>query len=175
LTPTSNPDKLSLVDGHEIDRTVTNLMEHLYDRMMRGFAKEARALIEPHFSEETAQPGSWMSQLPSSGHCVLASMFVFIYLGARCSFVSTEIGGQSHWWIKCHDEYAGAEIDITADQFGEPPILVAVGGEGLRPDSQVKIRSVVEIDKETKERFILLMSRVTEIDFEEAKRYLLTQ
>ena len=130
--------------------------------------------MEPHFCEETAQPGSWMSQLPSSGHCTVASMVIFIYLGARCDFVSTKIGGQSHWWIRCSDEYAGAEIDVTADQFGEPPVLVAVSPEGLRPGSEVRVRNVIEIDLATKDRFLLLVSRMTDVDFEDAKRYLLT-
>lgn len=143
--------------------------------MMRGFAKEARAVIEPHFSEETAQPGTWMEKLPSSGHCVMASMFIFIYLGARCHFVSAEISGQSHWWVRCHEEYAGAEIDITADQFGQAPVLVSVSHDGLRPELDVKVRRVAEIDKDSKERFILMMSRITKIDYEEARKYLLTQ
>ena len=148
-------------------------MTHLFDIMMRSFAKESRALIEPHFSEEAAQPGSWMSELPSSGQCVVASMFLFIFLGARCNFISTKIHGQSHWWIRCSDEYAGAEIDITADQFGQPPVLTKVSYEGLRPGSEVRERHAIEIDKPTRDRFLLLLSRVHNVDFEEARKYLM--
>ncbi len=141
--------------------------------MMRSFAKESRAMIEPHFCEETAHPGSWMSELPSSGHCTVASMFLYIFLGARCNFVSTKIHGQSHWWLRCASEYAGAEIDITADQFGQPPVLTCVSFEGLRPGSEVRVRNVMEIHKETRDRFLLLLSKVHNVDFEEAKKYLM--
>lgn len=175
MTAAFNPDKLPFVSGEEINQKVTDTFRHLYDRMMRSFAAEVRALIEPHFSEETAQPGSWMSELPSSGHCTVASMFIFIFLGARCDFVSTEIQKQSHWWIKCYDEYAGAEIDITADQFGEAPVLTDVSREGLRPDMDVRVRHVTEIDKGTRERFLLLVSRVHDVDYDEARKYLLIE
>jgi len=162
------------VGREEINDKVTGLMSHLFDRMMRSFATEIRILIEPHLCKETAQPGSWMSKLPSSGHCTVVSMIVFIYLGSRCDFVSAKIHNQSHWWIKCHHEYAGAEIDITADQFGEPSILVDVSDEGLRPSAEVRVRSPEEISLETRERFLLLLSKLVDADFEEAKKYLLS-
>lgn len=158
--------------SEEVNDVISKTMERLYDRMMRGFAKEMRAIIEPHFSEETAQPGSWMSAIPSSGHCVVASMMMYVFLGTRCTFVSKEIHGQSHWWVRGEAEYAGAEMDVTADQFGGSPVLVEAR-DGLREGS--KVRSLEEIDWETRSRFLLFFSRVTGLDYEEAQLHILSQ
>lgn len=155
----------------EVSTAISNTMGRLYDRMMRGYGEEVRTMIEPHFSEETSQPGSWMSKIPSSGHCVVASMVLYVYLGARANFVSKEVNGMSHWWIRCKEPYAGAEIDITADQFGESKIQISTSTLGLRPGA--KIRTVHEIDFETKGRFLLFFSKMHDLDFYEDGEFLL--
>lgn len=146
-----------------VAQAISGTMARLYDRMMRSFAQETRDMIEPHFSEETSQPKSWMSEIPSSGHCVVASMVMFVFLGARCDFVSKEVNGMSHWWIRCKEPYAGAELDITADQFGEAPVLASTSIEGLRPGA--KVRTIHEIDIETKDRFLMLFSKMNNLDY----------
>jgi len=154
----------------EVKDAISNTMGRLYGHMMRGFATEVRTMIEPHFSEETSQPGSWMSKIPSSGHCVVASMAMYVFLGARCDFVSKEVNGMSHWWIRGKEAYAGAEIDITADQFGESPVLTCVDPWGLRPGARV--RTVHEIDLATKDRFLLFFSKMNDIDYYEDGKFL---
>lgn len=157
----------------EVSDAISSTMSRLYDPMMRGYATEVRAMIEPHFSEETSQPGSWMSKIPSSGHCVVASLVVHVFLGARCDFVSKEINGQSHWWVRCREEYGGADIDITADQFGESPVLTCVTTGGLRPGA--KIRRMEEIDLETKNRFLMFFSKMNGLNYYKDIGYILSQ
>ena len=157
----------------EVTDVITDTMEEFYDCMMRGFATAVRSKIEPHFAEDTSEPGSWMSQLPSTGHSLAASMVLYVFLGARCHFRRMNIHGQEHIWIRCSEEYAGAEIDITADQLGEAPVLVSLSRFGLRPDSEPVIAQ--EIDPDIRSRFLLLFSRMTGLDYKEAKEFMRNQ
>ena len=118
-----------------------------------NLANKFRKMIENHFSQETALPGTNHVR-PSSGQCAVASILFARLTGADC--LSTEIDGISHWFNRLNINGVNYDIDITADQFGFNPVRIALEGE-LYPF--YKRRNADEINTETLDRALKLAEK----------------
>lgn len=115
------------------------------------FAEDLKLDLAPHFSADTAYPGTnWTSANPSLGHCAVVAFIVNKLFGG--DFVSARYKGQSHWFNRVD----GYDIDLTGDQYGLPTIRLALEGQ-LYEDT--RLRSSDEMQEETRERARLLMQR----------------
>src|SRR5688572_11633064 len=85
-------------------------------------AKQLRARLDRAFRPDTAAQGLEGS-VPSAGHCAVASVVAHNILGGH--LVSAIVGGVSHWFNRIPFGDRLLDIDLTADQFGNLPILVA--------------------------------------------------
>lgn len=112
-----------------------------------------RKALEPHFSSETALPGT-NYKMPSSGHCAVVSTIVHDLYGG--DLVSTILDNQSHWFNRFVLTDGVFDIDITGDQFGYPIIQKSKEGT-LYPNA--RIRSVRELNQETKIRAEILANK----------------
>ena len=119
---------------------------------MRDDLERIRLCLETGFSEETAYPGTWTKDIPSTGHCAAAAVIVQERLGG--DLLSTFIPDEgSHWYNRIQDvDGTIYEVDLTGDQFGEKAVRLTTGF--LYGDS--RIREFGDVAKETVERAILL-------------------
>jgi hypothetical protein len=100
--------------------------------------------LSPHFSKETANPGSFGFP-PSSGHCAVVALIVYFTHGGN--LVSTKIDNQSHWYNKVYYNYP-FWADLTGDQFDKDHVQVSI--KELYPET--RIRDLGEVNLETFER-----------------------
>lgn len=114
---------------------------------------ELREKLEPHFSRDTAFPGS-PTVPPSSGHCAVVAIIAHLVFGAN--IVSSIVKGQSHWFNRAVVTGYSVDFDMTADQFGFPAVLVA-GNGALYPGTRE--RQISEANTETLKRAKLLALR----------------
>lgn len=112
-----------------------------------------RRKLDGAFSRDTAAAGTVLS-VPSAGHCAAVAAVVHAELGGQ--FVSTTIGGRSHWFNRLEDGGLLVDVDLTGDQFGYPRVRIAPVGE-LYPSSRV--RTAQQLDVETLRRALLLAVR----------------
>ena len=117
------------------------------NRSPREFAvhtlEEIRQQFETAFHPDTASQGS-MGDIPSTGHCAVAAIIVQNIIGG--DFVSASVNGISHWFNRVCFRNSLFDIDLTADQFGGPPILIA-DADCLYPET--RIRTYQELTTET--------------------------
>lgn len=118
---------------------------------------ELRAFVELGFSPETAQSGSYTCDAPSAGQCAAVALIVQEALGGQ--LVSAHVGGISHWFNRVRSGNGELDVDITADQFGLPPIRSADAGM-LYPETRV--RQSTDVREETKRRSALLRQLANE-------------
>jgi hypothetical protein len=112
-----------------------------------------RAQLERGFSPETAQHGL-VHRVLSAGQCAAVAVVLHELLGGQ--LVSARVEGESHWFNRLPTPEGEVDVDITADQFGFPPVRIASIGE-LYPGTRV--RSEAEISPETRHRSELLKRR----------------
>ena len=104
-------------------------------RSVDDFARQAlrcaliRSAMEEVFSCETVW-GDCRLDRPSMGHCFMASMAVQDLLGG--DILQGRVRGVAHYWNRLG---GGLTLDLTADQFGEPPMQLIEGD--LRPHELV--------------------------------------
>lgn len=100
-------------------------------------AREARAFLEPHWERWHREAGSPPGKTSvSQGTCGRSSQFLAEMLREEgfetelafgspvtcpCGFRSAN-GWRGHAWVICHEP--ARIIDLTADQFGAPPVIV---------------------------------------------------
>ncbi len=116
-------------------------------------ATRVRSLFENYFSKDTAAVGT-TSPIPSAGHCAVAALLAQNMFDGE--LVSASVMGMSHWFNRVRYDGAFHDVDLTADQFGYPPIQVAGAGK-LYKDTQVRSRS--EVAQETINRANLLHTK----------------
>src|SRR5690606_8083903 len=117
---------------------------------LADWSRHARDRLEAAFSSETAQQG-WPTSAPSSGQCAAVAVIVHELLGGR--MVSALVDGRSHWFNRLNTSVGDVDLDLTADQFGYPPIRLSRAGK-LYPGTRV--RQSIEVSLETKARSNLL-------------------
>jgi hypothetical protein len=116
-------------------------------------ARELRKRIEIAFRPDTAAQGL-EGNVPSAGHCGVASVVVQNILGGQLA--SAIVGGISHWFNRVRFGEHTFDIDLTADQFGGPAIVIAEADQ-LYIGSRV--RSYSDLKLETLLRAALLANR----------------
>ena len=128
-------------------------------RALKNLAREIRAELEPYFSAETCL-GEFNPEIPSAGHSIVASLYLetctcLLPTAALVHLYSTTVQGLSHWFLRVTDEGSGEDwdVDITADEFGSPPILIAPAGELY---AHCELRHLWEIPAETWDRYYTL-------------------
>ena len=121
--------------------------------MRSPYGAQLRVTLVRAFSSDTAAPGT-VSRVPSAGHCAAVAAVVRAEFGG--DFLSTVVGGQSHWFNRIHVGGRSFDVDLTGDQFGLDEIRVARAGE-LFPSSRV--RTVEQLNDETLRRARLLAVR----------------
>ena len=97
-------------------------------------AKQLRSRLDRAFRPDTAAQGL-EGAVPSAGHCAVVSVVVHNVLGGE--LVSATVGGISHWFNRVRFDERVFDIDLTADQFGAPPIIIADANQ-LYPDTRVR-------------------------------------
>lgn len=117
-------------------------------------AANLRAKLERGFDQDTALPGAWRCEVPSSGQCAAVALIVHDTLGG--SLVSAHVNGISHWFNRITTSDGELDIDITADQFGFVPIRIGDPGSLYANE---RIRSKAELRVETVSRAQLLKAR----------------
>jgi len=116
-------------------------------------AKELRNRLEQAFRPDTAAQGL-EGNVPSAGHCAVASVVVQNILGGELA--SAIVGGISHWFNRIRFGDRVFDIDLTADQFGNGPILIADSNQ-LYPGTRVRLSQ--DLTVETLLRAALLARR----------------
>lgn len=114
-----------------------------------------RERFDKIFAADTAYPGSWDPAMPAKGHCAIVALTVQRLAGGELA--SAPIGG-SHWFnhkVKLETEHL-VDLDFTGDQFGFPKIRTALAG---RLYFGFKVRSLEEVNEETRKRFELFWER----------------
>jgi hypothetical protein len=109
--------------------------------------------LERAFTPDTAAKGFPLTT-PSAGQCAAVSAIVHFDLGAELA--SAHVGGLSHWFNRFPVGEASLDVDLTGDQFGQPPVQVAVSGS-LYEDT--RRRNPSELHVETLERARRLADR----------------
>ncbi|WP_319825504.1 transglutaminase domain-containing protein [Thalassovita sp.] len=101
-------------------------------------AKQVRRFLEPRWEEWHRHEGSPRLQAPSQGTCGRSSLFLREVLraeGLMAEFVAgSPSEGQEGYWLggawhgHAWVEVEGWIVDVTADQFGAPPVIVSPVG-----------------------------------------------
>lgn len=115
-----------------------------------------RGTLDPAFGPDTAVPGSTGGPA-STGHC--AAVAALAYLSEGGELVSTRVDGESHWFNRfpgAATDGSDLDVDLTADQFGGPPVRTAPSG-ALYPETRA--RRWAELNAETLERAERLAAR----------------
>jgi hypothetical protein len=97
-------------------------------------AKQLRNRLDKAFRPDTTAQGLG-GAVPSAGHCAVASVVVHNVLGGE--LVSAIVGGISHWFNRVRFGERVFDIDLTADQFDAPPVIIADADE-LYPGTRVR-------------------------------------
>jgi hypothetical protein len=92
------------------------------DRLIQ-MATSLRKSSEKAFADDTRAPG-YGNQPPSSGHCAVVAGWAHKNFGWPIATVKFPNG--SHWinYVECNN--VRWYVDLTADQFGFPPIYITV-------------------------------------------------
>lgn len=114
--------------------------------------KELREDMDRAFAADTAVPGGWNAEIPSSGHCAIVAIVVQGIHGGE--FVSATVNGVSHWF----NRFDGFDVDLTGDQFGRPHMQAASAGELY---AGTRVREPRELNEETKRRAAIFVERLT--------------
>lgn len=114
---------------------------------------ELRSKLEVGFGPETAAPG-WKGSTKSTGQCAAVATVVHDIAGGQ--LLSAAVDGKSHWFNRLKIGDSEIDVDLTADQFGQPPVLVGAAGT-LYPKSRVRLEE--ELNDETIRRACLLAAR----------------
>lgn len=122
---------------------------------------DMRRQLEPSFQPDTSAPG-FPTNTPSGGHCAAAAAIVHVVLGGK--LVSARVAGTSHWFNRITAGGVQYDVDLTADQFGFAPYLVAPANELY---SGTRERDWSQLNAETLARAELLAERA---GFESIKR-----
>jgi len=138
----------------EMSASETNLEENLTD-----LVTSARAMFEKILV-------SSLNHSDTTGTCLYASIICSMMINKFTPFVATIRGGggpdfglkisgvpHGHYWIEVVTRDAILTVDITADQFGLPPILIRdvdsnEGGVRYLPGNQAEIDSLVAEEME---------------------------
>ncbi len=86
---------------------------------------ELASAIRSVFSRDTCSPDDlpeWSPRNASRGHCAMASLTLYDYLGGQLVCSEVHRNGECfgyHWWIVIN----GREVDLTLDQFTEDEIV----------------------------------------------------
>jgi len=115
--------------------------------------EELRRRLNVAFSPDTASWGM-QGKVPSAGHCVVASVIVQTTFGG--DLASAIVEGNSHWFNRIRFGDQMFDVDLTGDQFGLAPILIA---DANRLYSGAKIRRTNDLSSETLRRAALLARR----------------
>lgn len=114
-----------------------------------------RSRLDGAFGPDTAAAGFRSRGPLSAGHCAAVATIVQQILGG--DLVSAAVRGQSHWFNRLPvDAAVVIDVDLTGDQFGLPPIRVALS-DRLFPGTRV--RTAAELRPETIERTLNLAER----------------
>lgn len=106
---------------------------------IEAIARAVRAFLEPRWADWHLHEGSPSLKTPSQGTCGRSSLFLRDVLrshGFQAEFVAgTPSEGDEgfrcgavwcgHAWVEC----AGWIVDVTADQFGDDPVIVTYVGD----------------------------------------------
>jgi hypothetical protein len=115
--------------------------------------RELRADLDDAFSADTAASAAqWNGG--SVGHCAVVAMVVDDVVHAR--FASALVREQSHWFNKVETDDGWFYADLTADQFGMEPVIVAADS----PHDGTRARDSADISRETWARYHRLRSRL---------------
>lgn len=131
-----------------MQQKVALLNAHLNDTV-----KRLRNRLEAAFHPDTAAKG-FSGQAPSTGHCAAVAIIVRETIGGE--FASALVNGTSHWFNRIVIDSCVWDIDLTADQFGNDPVVVTKNGN-LYPGT--RLRSSKEVNLETLMRAKLLAHR----------------
>ena len=112
-----------------------------------------RRKLEGAFRPDTAAQG-FPGTAASTGHCAAVATIVFELLGGQ--LISTIVRGHSHWLNRILAEGELVDVDLTGDQFGGPPIAIAVAG---RLYADARVRDPEELTEETISRARILAQR----------------
>lgn len=102
-------------------------------------ARDVRAFLEPHWDAWHRHEGSPVLKTPSQGTCGRSSLFLRDVLRAEGLSAEFAAGSPSegrqgfrcgpvwcgHAWVECADWI----VDVTADQFDAPPVVVTYVGD----------------------------------------------
>jgi len=110
--------------GFEPSETLgrSQLLETEAHRFAKGMMCELRKRLDRAFRSDTAA-FSLEGRTPSAGQCVAVAIVVQAIFGGE--LVSAIVGGTSHWVNRVRLGPDIFDIDLTADQFGVNPILIA--------------------------------------------------
>ena len=128
-----------------------------------------RNLFDRVFSPETALPGSAKTPA-SSGHC--AAVSYLLWAATEAGLVSTRDLAVSHWFNRFKVKHETFDVDLTGDQFGYDPVRVAPSGSF---HYLISPRNEYQIDEETHNRSLLLISRSEEATSDARLRWLLAR
>ncbi len=133
-----NTERLLLARAESAERAVSvRLVAH---------AMCLRNLLAPTFSADTAARGE-TGVTPSFGHCAAVALVVQESMGGQ--LVSASVNGVSHWF----NRICGYDVDLTADQFGGPIVLVAPEGTAY---GEARVRDQRDVRAETHARAEIL-------------------
>lgn len=114
--------------------------------------EELTKIIKKAWSKETCYKGlreEWTKENPSLGQCAITSLIVNDMFGGKIMRCMTQQG--SHYYNIINNEI----IDLTIDQFS--------GRLPSYEQSEERIRDYILSNKETKERYELLVDNVNKI------------
>lgn len=124
---------------------------------LRRRLEELRSRLDLVFANDTAAPGTPPSDRPRScGHCAVVAILVRDLIGGE--YVSTAIGGLSHWFNRVVNDGVWIDVDLTGDQFGQAAVGIGSPNE-LWPNT--RSRSAFDINVATTKRYVTLRYRLS--------------
>jgi hypothetical protein len=133
--------------SYALSKTHSNLQlgETTAHIFAEGVMRELRKRLDRAFRADTAV-FSVDGTTPSAGQCVAVSIVVQAIFGGE--LVSAIVSGTSHWFNRIRLGPDIFDIDLTADQFGTNPILIAqinclYAGSRVRRAADLKVTTLV--------------------------------
>jgi len=137
------------------------------ERELYAFAEKLRRCLETKFRPDTAAPG-FEPATPAAGQCAAVATILNQLLGG--DLVSARVQGHSHWFNQIRIGGENVEVDLTGDQFGRPPVQVAIPWS-LYPGARLRYFS--ELNAETISRATALAASARLTAVEDSLRQLL--
>lgn len=116
-----------------------------------------RDRLEEVFAPDTAHPSTTDHESSSSGHCAAVAVIVHCMFGGRMCKVFYR--NQSHWFNEIEIAGETYRVDLTGDQFGFVPVRICKVGRSRLFSGKLEIRTLDDVDEETKDRAALLAAR----------------